>query len=163
MTDPILTTARHSLWDAIDNFAGLDGQFKSKWRYDTDIGQYWEKIDKAGLGDFPAIGILPLIVQPNWVLNEMMEFSDAYTLDIRAPKLTTCERLVELVWQALYQAAPLASPTVSYVKAATGYHPKTLGPIQRAPIGMGAGGLIRVWQFQLGIGLRLRQDPFAAS
>lgn len=163
MTDPILTLARRSLWDAIDNFEDLDGVFRSKWKYENDIGHYFEKYDKAGMGDFPSIGIMPMSVQPDWVLNEMMEFSDAYTIDIRAQKLTTCERLVELAWKAIYQAAPVASPTVSYVRAATGYLPKTLGPIQRTPIGMGPNGLIRVWQFQLGIGLRLRQDPFAAT
>lgn len=163
MTDPILTTARRSLWAAIDNYAALSGAFASHWKYESDIGQSWEKIDKAGLADFPVIGILPLVVQPEWVLNSIMEFSDAYTIDIRHPKLPTCERLIELVWKAIYQSASIGTPTVSYVKAATGYHPQVLGPIQRTPIGMGEGGTLRVWQFQMGVGLRLRQSPFSTS
>lgn len=164
MTTPILTAARLSLWAAIDNWPDLaNPAFRSKWKFETDIGQYWERIDKAGIADLPAIGIQPLAVQPQWVLNEMMEFTDAYTIDIRATKLSTCEDLVQKVWQAIYRSAAVATPTVSYVKAATGYHPKVMGPIQRAAIGMGEGGKLRVWQFQLTVALRLRQDPFAAS
>ena len=164
MTTPILTAARLSLWAAIDNWPALaNPAFRSKWKFESDVGQAWERIDKAGPADFPSCGIQPMTVQPQWALNEMMEFTDAYTIDIRAPKLSTCEDLVQKVWQAIYKSASAGTPTVSYVKAATSYHPKVLGPIQRAPIGMGEGGKLRVWQFQLTVALRLRQDPFATS
>lgn len=158
MTTPILTAARQSLWDAIDNWSELATAFKSKWRFDTDIGHAFERIDKAGIGDLPAISIIPLDLQAQWALHVMMEFTDAYTIEIRAPRLATCEDLVEKLWRAVYQAADPLTPTVSYVRAATGYHPKAIGPIQRSPIETKS---IRCWQFRFNVGLRLRQDPFA--
>lgn len=159
MTTPILTAARESLWDAIDNFSALSTAFKSKWRFDTDIGHAFEQIDKAGIGDLPAIAVIPIDVQAQWALNVMMEFSDAYTIDIRSQKLSTCEDLVEKVWKAIHQAADPLTPTISYVRAATGHLPKAVGPIQRNAIDTKS---LRCWQFRFTVGLRLRQDPFTA-
>lgn len=159
MTTPILTAARQSLWDAIDNFSSLSSAFKSKWRFDTDVAHAFQQIERAGLGDMPAIAIIPIDVQAQWALHIMMEFTDAYTIDIRAPKLSTCEDLVEKVWKAIYQAAPVLTSTVTYVRAATGYLPKAVGPIQRNPI---ATDSLKCWQFRFNVGLRLRQDPFTA-
>ena len=163
---PSITNARNALWDAIDHWPDLrqDGRsvFKRMIRHDDDEGLLMSAQD-AALGDLPAIEIAPARLEPDWYLNRCMEFPFILDVKLLGLRLSVLEDLVEKVWQACYQAAPSESPTVSYVRAATGYYPSRLGPITTQVILLGRDRQTRAWLFNLQIGLKFLGDPLGAG
>ena len=173
----IFTVARRSLWDAIDNWPALAGVFKQKFKLEDD-----NRIAAAGAGaaasvggfepklaDLPAILIFPSRVDPAWYTNQQMNWPVAYVVtfwtknwDLRLP-----EQLIDAVAEAFHKSTASGTPTrdtVSYVKAATGFHPQMVGQISfNAGVIGPKDNEIRVIRTQLQFVLRNNRVPFATN
>lgn len=151
----MLTDARESLWDAIDNWPAVQALGLRQFRNEKKFGVVG--MAPTGLGDLPAISILPSSVKPEWATNRAMSFE--YVLDVRiyTNYLDEAEDAVEKIWQALYQCRP-DGETASYVKLATGYNPKQLA-ISIEPVAIGKEGANLCLRTTLTVGLRPEQDP----
>ncbi|MCY2966296.1 MAG: hypothetical protein NT069_22130 [Planctomycetota bacterium] len=168
-TLPILTAARRSLWDAIENWPALKvnpadsgaSVFKQKFRFD-DTFDVFSKFE-PGIGEIPAISITPMQVLPGWIANQMMLWPTAYQITIWTTdwNVSIPERIVQDVFNALFQSAPAGS-TVPYVKAATGYYPLPIGPIQFIPTKIGAKGPTQFLAIttKFNVTLRANKNPF---
>lgn len=161
----ILTDARNALWDAIDNWPGLESEstttgraFQQTFRFndDSDLGSAIQ----PALGDLPAVAILPVSSAPEWFTHELQQWPllfefRLWTADWSLPE---AEALLEATIRAIYQAGEI--PGVSYVKATTGYHPRQLGPLTFEFARAGDRGP-KVTLARFTLGLRVMMDPFA--
>lgn len=152
----MLTNARLSLWDAIDNWPGLASMNAKKFRLDGKVGALG--VAPTGMGDLPAIAITPADVRGGWDVNRMMRFDYSLEVSVYANALDDAEGWVEEVWKALYQSCPDGS-TASYVHTATGYPPSQLG-VKFEVVGIGQGGKTVVVRATILVGLRPQQDVY---
>ena len=143
-TLPILTAARRSLWDAINAWPALKrdpadvvASFFAKRITLDDDSDAMSTIEPA-IGELPAITILPARVSPMWWLNQTQKFPMIFQVKIWLNdwKIPVAERVAEDVWNAIWRATPPGS-TVTYVKAATGYYPVMVSPIDIRPARLG--------------------------
>jgi hypothetical protein len=154
----MLTKARRAVWDAIDNWQPLidwatnTGIVLLKHRLEDDLSDILS--DGSSFFDLPSISVRPASVSEGWEVHRMAKFPDQMMIDVKTAYLDHAEELSEMIWQAVWQSAPTATPTVSYIKTATGRHPKTVG-IQR---NIGQVGQNKAWVFSLTINLEESQD-----
>lgn len=165
----LLTNARRAIWSAIDNWPDLAGAFNLKLRFDSvgadqddgalSGGMLTDTLEPS-LSDLPAISVIPTTVDPSWWTHEMMTFLASYQVVIwtRDWYLPDAEDLIEKTWKAIWQAAASDS-SAGYVKVATGYHPKRIGPIQWQMASVGRDRSLRATRVQMTLGLRTQQDP----
>jgi hypothetical protein len=162
---PLLTTARESLWTAIDNWPELQSNgssvFHQTYRFDDETPLLQELI--PSLSRLPALAIFPASASPVWWTNEMQQWPALYDLVLWTPcwNIATAEDLIEKVINAIYRATPPES-SVPYVKQATGYYPARLGPITFARVDAGAVDRpLKITETKASITLRTNKDPFA--
>lgn len=162
----LLTTARRSLWTAIDNYAPLRqvGVPRLQQTYRFDDQMPLQKTIQPSISRLPALAIFPQSVAPFWWTNEMQQWPVLYQFLLWTPhwSLPPAEELIELVIDAIYRATP-ADSTVPYVKAATGYYPLRVGPITFAKDEAGDGqAKVKAIRTEAAITLRTTKDPFAS-
>lgn len=154
----IQTKARRAVWDAIDNWAPLiawaanAGYPLWKQRFEGDLNEILSA--DGPICDLPQIAVRPADLSEGWETNRMAKFVDRVVIDVKTVYLDQAEELSEMLWQAVWQSAPVGSPAVGYVRAATGRNP-TMVSVQRA---MGQIGNSKAWVFSLTIGFESNQD-----
>lgn len=156
MSNP-LTDARNSLWDAVNNWPALTGQFKEKFRVD-DSSQSMSDITPSD-GQMPTLVILGTGIKPDWETNEMQAWHIVYALTIFTPlDQPLAEQLVWEVIRAVWQSHAEDDP-VPYVKRATGYWPEQTGQIQWKTGQVGTSSGIDAIQATVFFTLRINVDP----
>lgn len=122
----ILTTARESVWDAIENWSGLqdaggNSVFQRMYKFDEDDSP--EVNPRPGAGELPAIAVFPDPGMTVQVKNR--DYEHGYRLlaliFTETWNLTTSDLYWEQLIKALWQSAAGGVP---YVKAAVGLYPK---------------------------------------
>lgn len=157
----LLTKTRRAVWDAIDNWTPLTNWASScgyellKQRMEDDLNELLE--DDSSFFELPSIVVRPGQVAEAWETHRMAKFADQITIDVKTAYLDQAEELSEMIFQAIWQSAPISTPTVSYIKAATGRYPKGVS-ITRA---IGQVGKQKAWVFTLTITLEESQDPLS--
>ena len=157
MSEPILTKARRSAWQAIDHWPPLVGAFKRVWRFEDSGAMQLEPT--PSIGDLPALAIYPSEPTPSdWHLNQSQRVP--YTLKVqlwtRHWSLQAGERLWQDIVQALFRSAPPGQTT--YVSSGTGFNGVDIGPLSARRANLGPSGpSCTVWEWT--IGLRISWNP----
>lgn len=144
-----LTTARQSVWSAIDNWAGLDGVFRKKFRFESantaGAPEAAHRPDApTSQTDLPAIAIMPGAVTPQWATN--LQADHPYTLVIRywtaGRHVDKSEEIWDQIIQAVHRAKPDGNLDIdTYVKEGTGYAvPAGYGPSRMSFVKLGNQG-----------------------
>ena len=135
----ILTDARRAIWDSIDNWGSTRDLFRWKASFDSDRKEGAHRPQApSGVGDFPAIMILPVRVTPRWVTNQTQDHP--YVLRVSYWTAGTLIDKHEPIWDeivtAIYRAHPNpAYPRDTYLKRATGTSmPIGFGPSSTSPV-----------------------------
>lgn len=162
----LLTTARESLWSAINLWPDLKKNpddatatvFSQQFTFD-DLMMPLDEIEPS-ISEFPAIAIAPTTVDPQWYLNSMMNWRTVYMITIWTADwmLPEPEGLVEEVVNAIYRQMATGT-TVPLVKQATGFYPEVLGPIQFQPVRLGEKKTIKAMRVQQMLTLRQNKNP----
>lgn len=166
MTSPF-TLARHSVWDAIENWPTLLTYFHQKVKLDVDETML-ESFDNPSISDLPAIAITPVSVAPFWYTHAVQEYPYLISIKLWTAGwvLPVSEELLVDLGNALWNCHP-AGNDVPYIKAATGYYPKHVGPITFTPVELADGeegqGASRATMLQIFIALRIVRSPFVAT
>ncbi len=154
----LLTKSRRAVWDAIDNWQPLIDLANNtsdpilKHRMEDDLNEILS--DDSSYFDLPSITVLPGNTSEAWEVHRMAKFADQIVIDVKSAYLDQAEEISEMVWQAVWQSAPLASPTVSYIRAATGRLPGSVAIVRQvAQIGKQ-----KCWLFRMTIQLTEPQD-----
>jgi hypothetical protein len=159
------TTARLAVWAAIDNWAALNpggvSVFKRKMTHANDVGTITSQLD-AGLGDLVVCEVLPVKTTPVWQTHRMQDVPYAITIRIAGLKLAVLEQIVEDVIRGVYQAADPSTPTVSYVRAATGRLPQGY-EVSWAKGGLGNDSKTKAWVATIQLGLVFNTDPYGTT
>lgn len=160
------TAARLAAWACVDNWPELnpDGVsiFKRKLTHADDVGMLMSDVP-PGLGDMLAIEILPVRTTPTWLVHRMQEAEYTLTVQLAGLKLAVMEDAIEKLVRSFYQATDPATPAISYIRAATGYHPKTYDVSwQRASTG-DTQRRTKCWIVTMNLGLTFQVDPFGAE
>jgi hypothetical protein len=156
------TDARLAIWSAINNWPDLNplgvSVFARKVTHDDDVALIPSN-QTSGIGDLTAVEVFPVNENPDWQTHKMQHVPYTVVVRIVTTKLATIEDLIQKTIKGLYQSGTTA--TVSYVKAATGYHPQsTRTTISRVSLGEKA-RKIKVWQADIAVLLQFNRDPFA--
>jgi len=159
----LLTKTRRAAWDAIDNWQPLTDWVTNtgitlwKLRLEDDLN---EVMSKGGtFYELPSITIYPGDVSEAFEVHRMAKFADRLVIDIKTSYLDQAEELSEMVWQAVWQSAPVSTPTVSYIKAATNGRYPTVLSIMRNYAKLTDGDKSQLaWNFSMAIGLVEAQD-----
>ena len=159
------TDARLAVWAAINNWAALNpggvSVFQRKITHANDVGTITSQLD-AGLGDLVVVEVLPVRTTPVWQTHRMQDVPYGITIKLAGLKLATLEQIVEDTIRGVYQAADPLTPTVSYVRAATGRLPQGY-EVSWAKDGLGEGKRIKAWVATIQLGLIFNTDPFGAT
>lgn len=161
----LLTTARISLWTAIDNYGPLRPagvhRIRQTYRFDKRMPSTIQEIQPS-ISRLPALAIFPESVAPFWWTHEMQQWPVLYTLVLWTEHfdLEPAEELIELLIEAPHRACP-ADSTVPYVKAATGYYPLRVGPILFSR-DTATDKQVKAIRTQASLTLRTTKDPFAS-
>lgn len=159
------TEARLAVWSVINNWEPLNpagvSVFKRKLTHADDVALFQNSIE-AGLRDLVVIEVLPVRTAPAWQTHRMQEVPYSITLRIAGLKLGALEQIVEDTVRGLYQAADPLTPTVSYIRAATGRLPHGY-EVSWAKDGLGKDKATKVWVATVQLGLVFNQDPFGAT
>lgn len=157
----LLTKTRRAVWDAIDNWLPLIdwaancGEVLYKNRMEDDLNELLN--DNSAFFELPSITTQPGQVAEAWETNRMAKFADQITIVVKTAYLDQAEELSEMIWQAVWQSAPVSNPTVSYIKSATGRYPKGVS-VARV---VGQVGKQKAWVFTITIILEESQDPLS--
>lgn len=157
--DTALKDARESVWDAILNWAELDGVWKRKYRHDESGGDDSPEIDPKP-AQLPAIRIVPDASPVDAVLNRESEIQYSINIWIYGEKwyLPTLEGYVLEIIKSVFRPST-GTPATDYVKAATGYHP--LNKFSIFPPAFIKRKDAKITRAGLRITLRVRFDPFS--
>lgn len=157
MAEFILTKARHSVWQAIETWPGLQGKLQRVWKFDDPQALLEEPI--PSLGDLPALALYPAdspVTQ--WVLNQsqLFPYTLQATLWTRHWSLLAGEHLWEEIVRALFCSAPPGQAT--YVFQGTGHNGVDLGPLSIKRQRLDKSGPVCT-VFRWTIGLRIHWNP----
>lgn len=159
------TDARAAIWDAIENYSALNPSgvcvFKRKIKHESATGML-DSIIQSSLGDLPSIEIVPSQQDYQLLTNRMAEFP--YNVEVRllGLYLDKLETYAQDIVKAVYQQGSVLTPTVSYVKAATGYHPQSVRVATPQIVALGRGKAPRAWGMVITFYLRFQYDPFGS-
>jgi hypothetical protein len=161
MANPF-TTARLSLWDAIDNWGPLNlgglSVFNRKRRRDGDA-RLLPAAAGISLAQVSSIDIRPGNTSINWDVNTEQKVDYVCNVLIVALKLPKLEQLVFDTWNGIYQAAAPMS-MIGYVRAATGYNPLNLQVTWAPATEVVNGATLKAESAVIAVGLRFQSDPF---
>jgi hypothetical protein len=145
MPEPILTTARHAVWNAIETWPSLEHLFKRRFRFEDYPGKVAGRPSPT-IGEIPAIAIYPDTAQSTWALNQSQDVRYPLRIDFwtREWDVREGERIWEELIKALYQNL---SPSSDAVRRIVGFTP--LSP-QLVNLGdANDGPLATKWTFQV--------------
>lgn len=159
---PVLSAARSGVWNAIDNFPSLANVFARK--YKTDVALAELLLRDPAPHELPAIALTWRPMPVDWWTHQQQQWQPTLSITLWLPATwhTAAEHLAQLVSLAVYQAKPEGS-SLSYVKAATGNHPKRVGPINVEPVTIGRVGLTKAIRVDADFVLRSNLNPFEGS
>lgn len=153
---PILTAARQSVWDAINNDAYLANLWKATFRYE-DTGAGREAIEPS-LGQCPAIAIWPGSIATAWTTNQSHKV--AYPLVItfwtKQWNVLEGERIFEAIVRAVYRNCPPNSGR-TYVREGTGHDPEAITALTATQVILDEGPEATRWEF--GVQLYINWNP----
>jgi len=162
----LLTTARESLWQAINLWPSLKvnpsdvnaSVFSQQYMFDDEMIPMEEL--EPSIGEMPAIAIAPTVVDPKWYLNQMQTWNTAFVITIWTANwmLPQPEMLIEEVINAIYRQNVVGT-TVPIVKQATGFYPYLIGPFSFQPIRVGEDQSVKVMRTQQTITTRQNKNP----
>lgn len=155
------TTARESVWNAINNWPALTGKFARKKDYVT-LARNIENATSVSLADLSAIEILPGNTQIAWDTNRMEKVDYVLNVGIMGLALPTIEQLATDVWDAIYNAKPPGG-AMSYVRTATGYNPMNLQVSWAVRRSTDSGQKLTFIQATIFVGIRFQRDPFGRT
>lgn len=165
--NPILTDARNAVWDAIDNWPAFaaDGDTPAAWtrKYKDPLDVAELSLHDPGVADLPAIAVTWGPTTANWWTHQMQQWGQqlVVTFWLPADSEAVAEwRLMQLM-QAVYQSAPVESPSVSYVRRATGRPPTKNSPLTLEMIALGRAQRLHAWRGQIALTLTTNLDPNA--
>ena len=110
-----ITDVRKNVWAAIDEYPGLKGQFKEKYKFYG--GQRVQQFPPSpGLGDLPAILIFPQPSTDGWQTNQMRRtgYTLGVTIWVNTDELPRAEYLWEHCVRAVFQQRPHGENQVEY-------------------------------------------------
>lgn len=115
MARPLLTQMREALWEAIDQWPELRGQFKAKFRADQ-LHQLFADGFAPALGQLPAIAILPESAGTGWDTNQgqRIQYGLHVFVWVRGLDAEPGERIWQQFHRAVWQAKPTGS-TQTYI------------------------------------------------
>lgn len=121
MPTPILTSVRQAVWNAIDTWPALEGQFARTYRYEDRPGTLGGR-PTPSIGDLPALSIYPDSARTSWTLNQSQDVRYPLRFDVwtREWDVRTGERLWEEIVKALYQGV---TPSVEAPHRVVGVSP----------------------------------------
>lgn len=157
-SNALLTRARRAVWDAIDNWQPLIDLAANmdvpifKHRMEDDLNEILS--EDSSFFELPSITVMPGAASEAWEVHRMAKFADQFVLDIKTAFLDQAEEISEMVWQAIWQSAPALTPTVSYIRAATGRYPVSV-TINRQVANVGKQ---KAWLFRMSFTLNETQD-----
>lgn len=159
---PVLSAARSGVWNAIDNFPALATTFARKYKSDADLAELLLR-DPAP-HELPAIALTWQPMPVDWWTHQQQQWQPTLSITVWLPATwhAAAEHLAQQVSLAVYQAKPEAS-SVGYVKAATGNHPKRVGPINVQPVSIGRVGLAKAIRVDAEFVLRTNLNPFGEN
>ncbi|QDU60003.1 hypothetical protein Pan216_08400 [Planctomycetes bacterium Pan216] len=166
MSTSILTTARQSVWAAIDEWPALAATFRRKWKFE-DTGTLQGPEPAPSLGDLPGLAISPASQRHQWAASQTSQI--LYALDARLWTrhwdVRHGEELIEEITKALYQSGPEDSSAANlpFVEAATRYPPESIQNIsaKRVHLARNDGPRATLWSWT--IVLRIKWNPRTAS
>lgn len=155
--------ARLAIWSAIDNWPALNpagvSVFSRKIKHIDDVGLL-QSAQPHGVGDIMAVEVFPVAENPNWQTNRMQLVPYTIAVQIVSLKLALLEDTIQDTIEAIYQAADALTPTMSYVRVATGYLPvMTQTSIIKTAVGKTP--KTKCWQATISVLLQFNRDPFA--
>lgn len=140
----VLTSVRQAAWNALNNWGEWNsGTWGRKFYQDSDLDEL--ALHDPGEFDLPALAITWGPTAPRYFVHTAQEWPA--TLNVVAWFPAHATTLAEYrAWQivrAIYQSAPSASPTVSYIRAATGRIPEKDAPISLEAVELGRSGQMK--------------------
>lgn len=164
---PVFTKAREAVWDAIDNWPAFAASgdtpaaWKRKFKTDEDLEEL--SLHDPGPAELPAIAVTWGPTSTNWWVNVMQQWQQQLFVTFWLPahwQEAAEWRLIQLT-QAIYQAAPEESPTVSYVRRAVGRPPTKNSPISLELVTLGRAQKLHAWRGTIALQLTANFDPNA--
>lgn len=164
-----LTTARQSVWDAIDNWPALATTFKKKFRFEStqlraeSVEATHRPDGPTSQADLPAIAIFPSAVFPKWATN--LQKDHPYSLDIiywtPGKHVDKSEEIWDELIKAIYQSKPEENAAIdTYIKGGTGYAiPVGEGPSKISFVKLGKEQKVDATQHQFTLVLRMMINP----
>ena len=158
MSDPMLTTARRAVWNAIDTWDSLANLFHRRFMFEDYPGRVSGR-PRPALGELPALGIYPDSARTAWAMNQLQEIRYPLRIELWTREWDVCEgeRIWEEIIKVLYQN--LSSSEKAF--------PRVIGfsPLSPRPVMLGEtkdGPLATLWTFQVEISAGF-WDPKTAS
>lgn len=110
MAEPILTSARQAVWQAIETWPALSGAFTRRYKFE-DLPGRLPGPPTPTAGDLPALAIYPDTAQTTWALHQSQEVRYPLRVDFwtREWDVRAGERLWEEIIKSLYQNLPTGS------------------------------------------------------
>jgi hypothetical protein len=162
---PLLTAARNAVWDAIDNWPAFAAAppIAAAW---TRKFKTAEDIEELGLhdpcaADLPAIAVTWGPTVADWWVNVQQQWGQQLFVTFWLPanwEQVAEWRLMQLT-QAIYQSAPVETPTVSYVRRATGRPPSKNSPLSLELVSIGRSQQLKAWRGTIALTLTANFDP----
>lgn len=162
-----LTEVRHSLWDAIENYAPLDTSTWAKFKDDGEFPMFDQDTHQPDINSLPALGIWPADGDlGTWFENtnqlckvryEIKLWTAGYEL---ASDDSKPERWAWLIREAIWRAGPGGSTDFSnsYVKTETCYYPQGFS-MSHSKIGVGNGRSQMMTLTSIVVTLWFNDDP----
>ena len=120
MAEPILTSVRQAVWEAIETWPPISSEWKRRYKFEDLPGRLGGDPSPT-LGDLPALAIYPDKPTTMWTLNASQEirYPLRLTLWTREWDVRAGERYWEEIVKALYQNLDPSSGTAKRVLAFT--------------------------------------------
>ena len=158
--EEVLTNARASVWDAIENYSKFKGDYKLGKLYKLDDEQPAMAQLRPAPADLPAVFVIPADISPRWIQNkrqfwpyrlQMVCFVGGWAFSFAEG---FCVRLIDCL------GLSKDSDGIPYTKRATGHYVKEFGPVQflRTTLSEERGGP-KATRVNIGITMRLHVDP----
>lgn len=160
----VLSKVRKAAWDAIDNWSEFTVDDVSVWqrkfRDDTDLDEL--ALHDPAEFEFPALAITWGPTQPEWLVNTVQSWPATLVVTAWFPshQTTLAEYRAWQIIRAMYQSAPAETPTVSYIRAATGQIPSKNSPINLQPVELGRSRQLKALKLTCSFVLSGLVNPF---
>lgn len=159
--NPVLTETREAVWNAINHWEPFANAWTRKYRTAADLAEL--SLHDPASFELPAIAITWGPTAAEWWTHQMQNWGQQLFIQFWLPAdwQAVAEWRLEQLMQAVYQAAPVESPSVSYVRKATGRPPSKNSPITLEMVALGRAQKLHAWRGQIALTLSTNVDPNA--